>query len=145
AAPTWMPSRASVRSKAFMKSTMRRASAVLATGPRKKSAGTLAGEANERARTRPDHARAHRDRDHDGIPDGVYADGPWHVLRLHRVLRPRTGVPGEQDLLPDGRAHIRRDDERDAVVDTAVRIDGLRNGTRGACGQDVLQHPACVS
>ena len=30
---------------------------------------------------------AHRGRDHDGLPDGLHADGPRHVLRLHRLLR----------------------------------------------------------
>ena len=44
--------------------------------------------AHERSGTRPADAGAHRRRHHDGLPHGLHADGPWHVLRLLRLLRP---------------------------------------------------------
>ena len=69
--------RASTRSSARRTSTRRRASAAWAETCR-----------HERSRTRAADARPHRGRDHDGLPDGLHADGPRHVLRLHRLLRP---------------------------------------------------------
>ena len=86
----------------------------------------------------------HRGRDHDGLPDGLHADGPRHVLRLHRVLRPAHAVHGQQGLRPDGPAHLRRDDQRRAHLHPAVRADGLRDGARRAGRQDVLFDPARV-
>ena len=47
-------------------------------------------------------------------------------------------------LRPDGPAHLRRDDQRRADLDPAVRADGLRDGARRAGRQDVLLDPARV-
>ena len=44
----------------------------------------------------------------------------------------------------DRRAYLRRDEQRIADLDTAVRADGLCDGARCAGRQDVLQHPARV-
>ena len=49
-------------------------------------------ESHERSGTRPDDARAHRGRDHDGLSHRLHADGPGHGLRLPRVLRPRRST-----------------------------------------------------
>ena len=87
---------------------------------------------------------AHRGRDHDGLPDGLHADGPRHVLRLHRVLRPDASVARQPGLRPDGPAHLRRDDQRRPDLHPAVRADGLRDGARRAGRQDVLLDPARV-
>ena len=43
-------------------------------------------EAARQPRTWPVDAGAHRRRHHDGFCDGVHADGPRNVFRLHRVL-----------------------------------------------------------
>ena len=94
--------------------------------------------------TRPVDAGAHRRRHHDGLCHGLHADGPWHVLRLHRVLRPVAELDAEQRLRPDGPAHLRRDDQRRPDLDPAVRADGLRDGARRAGRQDVLFDPARV-
>src|SRR5258707_10017796 len=42
---------------------------------------------HERSRTWPADAGADRRRHHDGFCHGLHADGPRHVLRLHRLLR----------------------------------------------------------
>ena len=47
---------------------------------------------HERSGTRPADAGAHRRRHHDGLSHGLHADGPRHVLRLHRLLRPGAGL-----------------------------------------------------
>src|SRR5205085_6869439 len=108
-------SRANWRSRARTGSTKRRASVEWAETCR-----------NERPRTRAVDARAHRDRDHDGLSDGLHADGPRHVLRLHRVLRPDPPVRREQGVRADGPAHLRRADHRRADLDHDIRTDGLR-------------------
>ena len=35
---------------------------------------------------------------HDGLCHGLYVDGPWHVLRLHRLLRPVAELDAQQGL-----------------------------------------------
>ena len=44
----------------------------------------------------------------------------------------------------DGRAHLRRDDQRRADLDPVIRLNGLRDGARRAGRQDVLLDPAGV-
>src|SRR5207247_1712414 len=98
----------------------------------------------ERPLPRPDDAGAHRGRDHDGLPDRVHADGPGDGLRLHRVLGPGPALVRQPDLRPDRAADVRRDDERHAAVDPAVRVHGLHHGAGGAGRPDVPQRPARV-
>src|SRR3954465_2808760 len=61
---------------------------------------------DERSGTRPLDADAHRRRHSDGLPHGVYADGPRHVLRLHRLLRPVAELDPQQGVRADGPAHL---------------------------------------
>jgi hypothetical protein len=42
-----------------------------------------------------------------GFPDGVHADGPRHVLRLHRASTTRASLDRQPRLRPDGPAHLR--------------------------------------
>ena len=96
----------------------------------------------ERSRPRPPDADPDRGRDHDGLRHGLHPDGAGHRLRLHRLLRSRPAVGGQQGVRPDGPAHLRRHDQRRADLHPAVRADGLRDGARRAGRQDVLFHPA---
>src|SRR5581483_6646717 len=84
-ANTWMRNRARSRSNEPTRLTKPRASAAW-------------GETSthERSRPRLDDALSHRGRDHDGVPDRLHADGARDVLRLHRVLRARPGLPRQQ-------------------------------------------------
>ncbi len=132
-ASTSTRNRARSRSSARTRSTKRRVSAAWAET-----------STNERSRTRPFDARPHRGRHHDGVPDGLHADGPRHVLRLHRLLRPHAAVHAQQGVRPDGPAHLRCDDQRRAHLDPVVRADGIRDGARRAGRQDVLLDPARV-
>src|SRR3954453_19944167 len=47
---------------------------------------------HERSSTRAPDVGAHRGCDHAGLSDGLHADGPWNVLRLHRVLCPDAAL-----------------------------------------------------
>src|SRR5438445_8382770 len=100
---------------------------------------------HERSRTRPVDAGAYRRRHHDGFCHGLHADGPRHVLRLHRVLRPVAELGAEPCVRPDGPAHLWRDDQRRPDLDPAVRADWLRDGTRRDGRQDVLFDRARVA
>ena len=133
AAHTWTRNPASGRSSGCTRSTKRRASAAWAETPSCERSGTRAADAH-----------AHRGGHHDGLSHGVHADGPRHVLRLHRALRPLAGVDGQPHLRPDGRARLHRDDQRHVDLRPAVRPHGLRHGAGRPGRQDVLQRPARV-
>src|SRR6185503_20592671 len=71
----------------------------------------------ERSGAWTDDARPDRRGDHDGLPDGLHDDGPWHAVRLPRVPRSVAERLREQGVRPVRAAHLWRDEQRNAAVD----------------------------
>jgi hypothetical protein len=79
-----------------------------------------------------------------GFPTAFTLMGLGMMFGFVAFYDPTHAWSAEQGIRPDGRAHLRRDEQRVADLDSAVRADGLRDGAGRAGRQDVLQHPARV-
>ena len=79
-----------------------------------------------------------------GFPTAFTLMGLGMFFGFIAFYDPAAPLARQPGLRPDGAARLRRDDQRDAAVDPAVRADGLRDGARRAGRQDVPQRAARV-
>src|SRR5215204_7417466 len=96
-------------------------------------------KSHERSSAGLDHAWADRRRDHDGLPDRIYAHGIGYGVWFSRLLGARGTLVGQQDLRSDGAAHLWRHGERHSALGAAVRVHGLYHGTGRAGRSHVPQ------